>query len=680
MHAFHAKLYAITTGCHSTLDEFTLGTQRFGFVVERLPLDGRCIGIRYREWAPNASAAFLTGDFNGWQRDTHPMQRDAFGVWEIWLPAPLDGSLPIAHASKVKISLRCDRGDGSTHHFDRVPAWITATTQDPSTQLLEGVFWQPPQPFAWKKERLPPLCPSTALKIYEAHVGICTPAQRVSTYAEFAREIVPRVAAAGYNAIQLMAVMEHAYYASFGYQVTNFFAPSSRFGTPDDLRALVDVAHEYGIRVLLDVVHSHACKNVLDGLNAFDGGDAQYFHAGPRGYHTLWDSRLFDYGAIEVLRFLLSNLRYWVDEFRFDGFRFDGVTSMLYAHHGIGVGFSGDYREYFGDALDIDACVYLMLANHVLQTIYAENPPIRIAEDVSGMPGLCRPILEGGFGFEYRLAMAIPDMWITLLRTFSDESWSMQHIAHTLTNRRYAEKTVAYAESHDQALVGDKTIAFWLMDAEMYWNMSRSAPLTPIIDRGMALHKMIRLLSLALGGEAYLNFMGNEFGHPEWLDFPRAGNANSFLYARRQFALADDPQLRYAALAAFDAAMLAAESIDGWLVSAPAHVSTAHDADKLLAFERARCIFVFNFHATQSYVAYRIGVDASNGGSGDKQSLASYVMCLTTDDAAFGGHGRLDACAKVTRYEPENVPTGGLPHSVLLYVPARTAIVLRRCA
>ena len=277
--------------------------------------------------------------------------------------------------------------------------------------------------------------------------------KRVSSYREFANNVLPRIKANNYNTIQLMAVMEHSYYASFGYHVTNFFAVSSRSGTPEDLKYLIDKAHSLGLRVLMDVVHSHASNNITDGLNGFDVGQGpqdSYFHTGHRGYHNLWDSRLFNYSNWEVLRFLLSNLRWWLEEFRFDGFRFDGVTSMLYHHHGINMGFSGNYRDYFSEATDVDAVVYMMLANCMIHSLLPDATVI--AEDVSGMPTLGRLVNEGGVGFDYRLAMAIPDRWIDYLKNKSDDQWSMSDIVSCLTNRRYTEKCVAYAESHDQVI------------------------------------------------------------------------------------------------------------------------------------------------------------------------------------------------------------------------------------
>lgn len=466
-------------------------------------------------------------------------------------------------------------------------------------------------------------------------MGIATSEYNVGSYDNFRENVLPHIVRQGYNAIQLMAIMEHAYYASFGYQVTSFFAASSRYGTPEQLKRLIDRAHELGLFVLLDIVHSHASKNVLDGLNQFDGTDGAYFHGGSRGHHQLWDSRLFNYSEFEVQRFLLSNLRWYQEIYQFDGFRFDGVTSMLYHSRGIGEGFGGHYDQYFGLNVDTEALVYLMVANQILHDLHADT--VTIAEDVSGMPGTCRPVSEGCLGFDYRLAMAIPDKWIELLKHCSDEQWNIGNIVHTLTNRRWMEPNVAYAESHDQALVGDKTIAFWLMDKEMYTHMSTLSPPSLIIDRGIALHKMIRLITHALGGEAYLNFMGNEFGHPEWLDFPRAGNNNSYHYARRQWNLVTDELLKYKFLNAWDAAMNHTEEKYGWLAAHPAYVSWKHEDDKVVAFERAGVVFVFNFHPSKSFTDYPVGVDGDG----------KYQIVLNSDAPEFGGFNRINTSVPI---------------------------------
>uniref|UniRef100_A0A672ZG81 1,4-alpha-glucan branching enzyme n=1 Tax=Sphaeramia orbicularis TaxID=375764 RepID=A0A672ZG81_9TELE len=575
-------------------DQFTRSYKTFG--VQRLPDNS----LFFKEWAPAAEALFLTGDFNGWDKFSHRFTPKEYGKWELVLPPKDDKSPAVDHNTKLK-----------------------------------HVHPRPQKP--------------RSLRIYEAHVGIASPEGKIASYTNFTTNVLPRIKDLGYNCIQLMAIMEHAYYASFGYQITSFFAASSRYGTPEELKELIDVAHSMGIMVLLDVVHSHASKNTEDGLNSFDGSDSCFFHSPPRGEHSLWDSRLFNYSSWEVLRFLLSNLRWWMEEYRFDGFRFDGVTSMLYHHHGIGTGFSGDYSEYFGLQVDEESLVYLMLANHILHTLYPDC--ITVAEDVSGMPALCRGVEEGGLGFDYRLAMAIPDKWIQILKEFKDEDWNIGNIVHTLTNRRYGEKCIAYAESHDQALVGDKTLAFWLMDKEMYTNMSSLVPMTSIIDRGIQLHKMIRLLTHGLGGEGYLNFIGNEFGHPEWLDFPREGNNQSYHYARRQFNLVDMDHLRYCQLYAFDRDMNRTEDKYGWLAAPPAFVSAKHEEDKVIVFDRANVVFIFNFHPSKSFQDYRIAVEVPG----------KYKIKLDSDEVLYGGHGRLD---HNTEFFTERQPFNGRSNSM----------------
>ncbi|KAI9876033.1 MAG: alpha-1,4-glucan branching enzyme [Pleopsidium flavum] len=623
------------------LEKFSRGFERFGFNVHN---NGDII---YREWAPNATQASLIGDFNGWNREATPMKRDDYGVWEVTLPAN-NGQPAIQHGTKVK-------------RIERIPAWITRVTQDISiSPIYDAVFWNPPKSERYVFKHPRPPKPASA-RIYEAHVGISSPETRITTYKEFTKNVLPRIHHLGYNVIQLMAIMEHAYYASFGYQVNSFFAASSRFGTPDDLKELIDTAHSMGISVLLDVVHSHASKNVLDGLNMFDGTDHQYFHGGVKGKHELWDSRLFNYGSHEVLRFLLSNLRFWMEEYQFDGFRFDGVTSMLYTHHGIGTGFSGGYHEYFGPNVDENGVVYLMLANEMLHQLYPDC--ITIAEDVSGMPALCLALSLGGIGFDYRLAMAIPDMYIKWLKEKEDSEWDMGALVFTLTNRRHGEKTIAYAESHDQALVGDKSLLMWLCDKELYTHMSILTEYTPVIERGLSLHKMIRLITHGLGGEGYLNFEGNEFGHPEWLDFPREGNDNSFWYARRQFNLPDDKLLRYRFLNEFDSKMQWTEEKYGWLHSTQAYVSLKNQQDKVIVFERAGLLWIFNFHPTQSFADYRVGVEQSG----------TYRIVLDTDDTDFGGFGRNE---KSTRFFTTPFQWNGRKNFIQVYIPTRTAIVL----
>jgi len=607
-------------------------------------------GWVFREWAPNATSIWLVGDFSEWQvRDTFRLNRlPGRDVWEVRLPA---GAL--CHGQCYRLEMEWEGGRG-----ERIPAYARRVIQDPDTLLFAAQVWEPP-PYVW---RVPSFTvPQRVPLIYETHIGMAQDKLGVGSFDEFREEVLPRIVCAGYNTIQIMAVMEHPYYGSFGYHVSSFFACSSRFGTPESFKALVDAAHEAGIAVIMDIVHSHAVKNERDGLSRFDGTLHQYFHNGMRGWHDAWDSRCFDYGKTDVLHFLLSNCRYWLDEFHIDGYRFDGITSMLYLHHGLGVDFV-DYSQYFDATVDEDAWVYCALANRVIHEVRPDA--ITIAEDVSGMPGLAAPVDDGGAGFDYRMAMGVPECWFRLVRDIRDEDWSIGYLWHELTNRRADEQTVNYVESHDQALVGGKTFFFQLVDAAIYDAMSRTASNLQT-ERGVALHKLARLATLATSGHGYLNFMGNEFGHPEWIDFPREGNGFSYHYARRQWGLRDNPDLYYWCLGEFDEAMIGlireSEALEG-TVPRRLYVS---DSDKLLVFERGPLIFLFNFHSEASVSDYPVLVPPG-----------SYRLVLDSDEPRFGGQGRIQSGQTFGLLTEMR---GNERCSVIkIYLPCRTAMVLER--
>lgn len=630
---------------YGSLDEFARGYEYFG-----LNYDKKKKGWWYREWAPAAESLHLIGDFNGWNREECPLQKIDGGIWEIFL-SDKEYKEKIINESALKVQVA-----GANGTYDRIPAYARYVTQDETTYDFTARVWHPEKPYKWTDKKYTSADAFKNPYIYECHVGMAQEKEGVGTYREFADIILPKIADQGYNAIQVMAIQEHPYYGSFGYHVSNFFAPSSRFGSPYDLKYLVDKAHNLGIAVVMDIVHSHAVKNFAEGLNEFDGTDDQYFHPGGRGIHTQWDSKLFNYGKEEVLRFLLSNVKYWLEEFHMDGFRFDGVTSMLYFHHG-DISFD-HYDKYFRDT-DWDVLTYFQLANTLIKDIHPNA--LVIAEDMSGMPGLCRPVKEGGMGFDFRLGMGIPDYWIKILKHKSDEQWNIHEMWGTLTNRRFGERTIAYAESHDQALVGDKSIAFWLMDKEMYTHMHKDYD-SMIIDRGIALHKMIRLFTLSLGGEGWLNFIGNEFGHPEWVDFPREGNGWSYKHARRQWNLQEHPELRYQFLYNFGADMVKMAKENELVAALPAQQLNMDDENKCIIFERNNLIFAFNFSPTNSIPDYRFKAP----------SAGKYKIVLNSDSAEYGGFDRID--------DEMSYPTVTLfgEHFLSLYLPSRVVLVLKK--
>ena len=600
-------------------------------------------GWYYREWAPGAEKLYLTGDHCNWDRYACPMTALENGVFELFLP----GKDALQDGMTV-MTVVVHQGQ----ELERIPLYARYVRQDASGNW-NAVIHCPETEFTWTDAGFKP---QKTPFIYECHIGMAQQEGKVGSYGEFTVNVLPRVKALGYNTIQLMAIMEHPYYASFGYQVTNFFAPSSRFGRPEELKKLIDTAHKMGIAVLLDVVHSHACSNTREGINQFDGTDYQFFHEGSRGDHPAWGTKCFNYGKNEVLHFLLSNLKYWLTEFHFDGFRFDGITSMLYTDHGLGVAFT-DYGKYFSMNTDVEAVTYLQLAATLTRQV---NPnAILIAEDMSALPGLCVPIKDGGVGFDYRLAMGQPDLWIRLIKEVPDEHWDLGHIYYELTCRRPKEKVIGYCESHDQALVGDKTLMFRLCDKEMYFGMETgSQNLT--IDRGMALHKMLRLITMTLGGEGYLTFMGTEFGHPEWIDFPREGNGWSYHYCRRQWDLVDNENLRYGQLNAFEKAAVRFCKANRTLRK-PDRQLLLHNDDKVLAYQKGNAVLAFNFHPEKSFDGYFIPMPEAG----------VYEVVMSTDDFCFGGFGR------IFHQKYETVELDGRI-GIRLYLPCRTATVLKK--
>lgn len=613
------------------LENFALGWHHFGLHKT----DKSWI---FREWVPNATDIYLVGDFNGWQDDDiYALTQTKDGVWEIELT--LD---KINHLDKFKLHIYWDGGRKDGY---RIPAYANYLSQDSETKSFDAQVWAPKKIYVFKNKS--PKKPETPL-IYEAHIGMASEKPEVATYKNFTKNILRRIKNLGYNTVQLMAIAEHPYYGSFGYHVANFYAPSSRFGTPDDLKELIDTAHGMGLSVIMDLVHSHSVKNEEEGLANFAGDETQYFYPGEKGKHSQWDSMIFDYAKPQVAHFLLSNVRYWLDEFNFDGYRFDGITSMLYSHHGLGKDFVG-YDDYFSDNTEINSLAYLKMANSLVHSI--KKNAITIAEDTSGMPGLALSEKDDGIGFDYRMSMGVPDLWIKTLKEKQDEDWDLGHLFYELTASRPEEKVISYVESHDQALVGDQTIMFRLAGKEMYSSMQEKDE-NLIIDRAIALHKIIRLITASTNGGGYLTFMGNEFGHPEWIDFPRLGNNWSYNHALRRWDLADSPFLKYKWLLEFDKKMI--EVISKISTTSKPEYVYIHQNDGILSFVRDRYLFIYNFSPNNSYKDYLI--PTPNG---------KFNLKLSTDDKTFGGFGRV----KKGEYFSDN-------QEIKVYIPARTSLVL----
>lgn len=593
----------------------------------------------FREWAPNASRIYLIGEFNNWRRTAaYSLNPIGGGNWEIRLPAMF-----LHHQELYKLFIEWPGGGG-----ERLPSYVRRVVQDPVTKVFCAQVWEPDEQYQWKSAR-PGARPHPL--IYECHIGMSSEEEKVATFEEFRVNVLPHIEALGYDTIQIMALQEHPYYGSFGYQVSNFYALSSRFGTPEEFKHLVDDAHARGIAVVMDIVHSHSVDNEAEGLSLFDGREDLYFYKGPQGRHPAWGSRCFDYGKSETKYFLLSNCKFWMEEYHLDGFRFDGVTSMLYWDHGLGKDFVG-YDNYFNAGVDENAVTYLALAAMLVKELDPDG--ITIAEDMSGMAGLAAPFEAGGLGFEFRMAMGVADHWIKWLKEKTDDQWSMGEIWWELTNKREDEKTISYAECHDQALVGDKTLIFRLIDKEMYTSMNIDSK-SIVVDRGIALHKMIRLVTIATAGDGYLTFMGNEFGHPEWIDFPRAGNGWSYKYARRQWSLCKPDYLRYKYLMNFDSDMIHLFRKENLLAYKP-ELIRADEEKKVLIFRRKNYIFALDFNPSESFTGY--AVEAPEG---------DWELELDSDEKRYDGFSRLK------EGEVHHSDTG-----ITMYLPSRCALVFRR--
>jgi 1,4-alpha-glucan branching enzyme len=639
-HLLHTKEAELTSEL-ADLKSFSTGHLYFG--IHRTPSEWII-----REWMPNAKTVHLIGEFNQWEiKEHYAFTHLKDGNWE--LKIPLDS---MKHLDQYKLKVSWENGSG-----ERIPAWAIRTIQDEETKIFNAQVWSPETNYQWKHPS--PVSTNFQPFVYEAHIGMGTEEYKVGSYSEFQEKVLPRVIEGGYNTLQLMAIQEHPYYGSFGYHVSNLFAASSRFGTPEELKQLIDEAHKHGIVVIMDVIHSHAVKNELEGLGNYAGDPGQFFHTDHRREHAAWDSLCYDYGKNEILHFLLSNIHFWLAEYNFDGFRFDGITSMLYFDHGLERDFSS-YEMYFDGGQDEDAIVYLSLANKLMQAV--KPGTVSIAEDMSGYPGIASPISSGGMGFTHRLAMGVPDYWIKSIKELPDEAWNMGTLFHELTSKREDEQVIAYAESHDQALVGDKTLIFRLIDKDMYWHMGKTSE-NLIVDRGIALHKMIRLITMATAGGGYLNFMGNEFGHPEWIDFPREGNDWSYQHARRQWSLSENKELKYHFLGDFDAAIVHLIK-SRKLLDAYCDPSKIDEADKIIAFNRNDLLFVFNFHPNNSYTGYGLPVH-----------MGKYKCILTSDESRFGGYDRIDMN---TEYRTAREKSFGLRQRLDLYLPSRTGMVLER--
>ncbi|KAK9673873.1 hypothetical protein RND81_12G195300 [Saponaria officinalis] len=556
----------------------------------------------------------------------------------------------LQHGSKYRVYFNTPDGP-----LERIPAWATYVRLDGDGNQPCAVHWDPSPECAHKWKNNSPKRPKS-LRIYECHVGISGSDPKVSSFLEFTEKVLPRVKDLGYNAIQLFGVIEHKDYFTAGYRVTNMYAVSSRFGTPEDFKRLVDEAHGLGLLVFLDIVHSYSAADEMVGLSLFDGTNDCYFHTGKRGHHKYWGTRIFKYGDVDVLQFLLSNLRWWIEEYHIDGFQFHSLPSMMYTHNGFAT-FTGDFEEYCNQYVDRDALLYLILANDILHFLHPNI--ITIAEDATLYPGLCEPSSQGGLGFDYYVNLAAPEMWLSFLENVPDNEWSMSKIVTTLMgNKIYTNKMLLYAENHSQSISGGRSFAEILFGTEVGSNEASK------LLRGTSLHKVIRLITFTIGGSAYLNFMGNEFGHPKRVEFPTSNNNFSFELASRRWDLLSDQGL-HQKLFHFDQDMMKLDQKEKVLSRGLPNVHHVNDDTMVISYTRGPLLFIFNFHPTDSYERYSVGVDEAG----------EYQMILNSDEEKYSGQGAINADQYFQRSIRKRID--GFQNCLQLPLPSRSAQVYK---
>ncbi|MPY90036.1 MAG: 1,4-alpha-glucan branching protein GlgB [Luteitalea sp.] len=621
------------------LDLHLFGEGRHLRVFERLGahamvIDG-CAGFFFAVWAPNAQRVSVVGDFNNWDGRVHPMRlRIGGGIWELFIPGLVEG-----RRYKYEIRTR-----DAAHVFLKADPYGATSEQPPaSASLTLGPSHHEWQDTAWiaaraqAGERL-----DRPMAIYELHLGSWARREDGDylTYRELATRLVPYAKEMGFTHIELLPVLEHPYAASWGYQVTGFFAPTSRHGTPDDFRAFVDACHQQGIGVILDWVPGHFPKDA-PGLARFDG-TALYEHEDPRlGEHQDWGTLIFNYGRHEVRNFLLASALYWIEEFHLDGLRVDAVASMLYLDYSRPPG--QWLPNKFGGRENLEAVGFL----HELNTIvHAKYPGVMtVAEESTAWPGVSRPVHLGGLGFTYKWNMG----WMHDILTYMSNDPIHRRWEHNLLT---FSMLYAYHEnfilpfSHDEVVHGKRS----LLDKMPGDSWQKAANLRALYGF-MYTHPGKKLL-----------FMGCEFG--QWLEWnddtalpwesvgepPHAGIQEWVRDLNRLYL--DEPALHECDYDPDGFRWIDCHDSDHSIVS---FVRRARD-------ERDFLVVVLNLTPVPRY-GYRIGVPGAE----------SYREVRNSDGSAYGG-GNLGNAGRVVT---EAVAAHDYQQSLALTLPPLAALILK---
>lgn len=591
-------------------------------------------GVYFALWAPNAQSVSVVGGFNGWNRDSHPMQPrwDGSGIWEVFIPGIGEGEV-------YKYYLVSTNG----YAVEKADPYGYQTEIPPKTaSVVRGLDykWKDSK---WLQQREKQSILDQPLSIYELHPGSWRRKEgnEFLSYHELAQELPKYCRELGFTHVELMPVMEHPFYGSWGYQLTGYFAPSSRYGSPQDFMFLVDALHQAGIGVILDWVPSHFPSDE-HGLGYFDGTHL-YEHPDPRkGFHKDWNSLIFNYGRNEVRSFLISNALYWLDKYHIDGLRVDAVASILY------LDYSRNHGEWepneFGGRENLDAISFIKDFNDAVHT--QQPHTFTVAEESTAFPGVTAPTYEGGLGFDLKWMMGwMHDTLSYFQKDPMYRSWHQGQLAFSI-HYAFSEKFVLPL-SHDEVVYGKNSLINKMPGDE--WQKFAN----------------LRLLFSYMWGHpgGKLLFMGGEFGQQhEWrhdfsLDWHEHEQGN--LQQGVSVLLQELNQLYQTEPALYqnNYAPEGFEWVDFNDMSNSVFCWLRKGSDT-----KEQLLFIGNF-TPNVLKNYRVGVPQSG----------RYAELFNSDDWKYGGSG-----VRNTNLETAPVSRHGREHSLSLKLPPLGVVVLKR--
>ena len=598
-------------------------------------------GVTFRVWAPGARNVYVTGDFNGWGKSLPLMPVESSGIWEGTVPEAAEGSL---------YKYLIEPGDGRT--LEKADPYAFMAEMRPSTASIVHTLVSSWTDDRWMEGRNRKDHLKEPMNIYEVHAGswkrkpLSDPAnasewEKTSnflTYTELADELIPYVKEMGYTHIELMPVMEHPLDASWGYQVTGYFAATSRFGEPEGLKYLINKAHRNNIGVILDWVPGHFCRDA-HGLSEFNG---KFLYE--KDLHPNWGTAKFDFGRPEVRTFLLSNAHFWLEEYHADGIRVDGVSSMLYLN--FGVENKKDYKfNRFGTEENLEATAFL----RELSRMAGERHPgaVLIAEESTAWPLVTYPPKDGGLGFHYKWDMG----WMHDTLDYFSTDFDYRPANHgklTFSQMYHYSENFVLAFSHDEVVHG-KCSLIGKMPGD-YW-------------RKFAGLRTMMFYQMTYPG-AKLNFMGNEWApFIEWREYEELEwfLPEQYESHRKHRELIKALNHLYRADKALYDNDFAPEGFS-W-------IDPDNSTQKVLSYER-----ISASRRQRDYAVLNLGIDPFGRFRIGVDKPGNYVILLNTDDEAYGGSGYV----KERSSAAEKIPYHGRSYSIEISLPPLGAVLVRR--